>query len=239
MIVEDELIIAADLKDRLTELGYEVGAVCHSGEDAIEVFAEVKPALVLMDVNLAGKLDGVETAMKLRESGNTRLIFLTSNSDDKTFTRAQAAQPQAFLSKPFRGRDLKHAIKLALGEDSPASSGPAPAEPEAGTVFEDRIFVMHRDRLVRLLLEDVYWFEADNYYAKAITAERDYLVTKTLKKVSTQLPLVSDFFRVNRSYLINLRQVTEIGEVKLFFGEKEITVNKSGRDKVLRRLNNL
>lgn len=239
LIVEDEPIIAQDLKDRLEDLGYRVGGVCASGEEALETFPGVQPDLTLMDVNLAGKLDGIQTALKLRADHDLRLIFLTSNTDDVTFDRARQAQPLAFLSKPFRGRDLKHAIELALGSSPATVAAPNKTEPKDGQIVQDRIFVSHKDRLVRLLLKDIYWFEADDYYAKAVTAEREYLVTKTLKKVSGELLHDPNFFRASRSYLINLKRVTEIGEIHLFFDKKKVLINKSGRDKVVRRLHNL
>ncbi len=114
LIVEDEPIIAADLQDRLVDLGYQVVANVDNGEDALLEIREEAPNLILMDMHLAGTLDGIETAIRLRETTNTSLIFLTSNSDEVTFRRARQAGPQAFISKPFRGRDPFHAIELAI-----------------------------------------------------------------------------------------------------------------------------
>ena len=93
LIVEDEPIIAADLQDRLTSLGYHVVACLSNGEAALTRVARKVPDLILMDVQLAGRLDGVETAIRLREFADFKLVFLTSNSDDRTFNRARRANP--------------------------------------------------------------------------------------------------------------------------------------------------
>ncbi|MEL7161973.1 MAG: response regulator transcription factor [Bacteroidota bacterium] len=238
LIVEDDPIIAADLQDRLGEMGHTVEEVCYRGEQAIASYAAAACDLVLMDIQLEGKLDGVETALALRTQGAERIIFLTSNSDDANFKRAKAAAPRAFLSKPFRGRDLRHAIELALADVRPSPASPNTAE-EEGTIVEDRIFVKARGRHLRVFLDDILWIEADDYYAKVITVEREYLVTKTLKKVENQLPVSSFFFRINRSAIVNLKRITEVGETNLFFGEKRLGVNRSSRAKVVARLNNL
>lgn len=114
LIVEDEPIIAADLEDRLIEMGYWVAQVCHSGEEALSFLQQYMVDLVLMDIQLGGQLDGIETATKIRESLTVPIIYLTSNTDESHFIRAQLTHPSAYLSKPYRGKDLKHAIELAL-----------------------------------------------------------------------------------------------------------------------------
>jgi DNA-binding LytR/AlgR family response regulator len=246
LIVEDEPIIAADLQDRIEDLGYRVQEVVDRGEDAIRLLEDQRPDLILMDVQLAGQLDGVDAALTIHERWGTPLIFLTSNSDSPTFKRARNARPRAFLSKPFRGRDLAHAIELALAEDiAPAPRAQKPVaetelpEGESAMILNDRLFIRVKDRLTRLFLSDILWIEADDYYCKVQTAERDYLVTKTLKKFVALLPPDAPFMRCHRSYVVNLRKVTEIGEIYLFVGEKTVPVSRSRRAELLNRLKNL
>ena len=265
LIVEDEPIIAADLRDRLEEKGFTVLGSFDTGEAAVEFVRRHTPDLVLMDVNLAGTLDGVEAALAIRQIATVSLIFLTSNSDSATFGRARAARPQAFLSKPFRGRDLTNAIELALGVDlesgltnAPTSSVPknntesagnqstvAPTEGEekleegqTAAIFRDRLFIKVKERLVRLMLSDILYVEADDYYCKVVTEEREYLATKTLKKLGMLLPN-DDFLRCHRSYIINVKRVTEIGEIYVFMGKHKAPISRSKRTLVLERLQNL
>lgn len=243
LIVEDEPIIAADLQDRLIDLGYEVVGNVDSGEEALLKVRNQAPDLILMDVNLAGKLDGIETALLLRRITDASLIFLTSNSDDSTFRRARQAQPQAFLSKPFRGRDLVHAIELAIGRASSKSiSKPRPASPEkedGANASQDRLFIKVKERLVRLMFTDILYLQADDYYCKVYTKDREYQATKTLKKISAQLPADAPFFRCHRSYVVNLNRITEIGEIYVFIDKHKVPLSRSKRSEILALVNKM
>jgi len=242
LIVEDEPIIAADLQDRLTDLGYTIMANVDSGEDALARVQTQVPDLILMDVNLAGKLDGVETALQLREKIDAPLIFLTSNSDEATFNRARQAQPQAFLSKPFRGRDLNHAIELAIGRASDRDNSvlETTAETEDPVrATKDRLFIKVKERLVRLMYSEILYLQADDYYCKVFTQEKNYLATKTLKKISAQFPPDTPFFRCHRSYVVNLNQITEIGELYVFMNKHKVPLSRSKRSEMLALVNKM
>lgn len=243
LIVEDEPIIAADLQDRLTDLGYEVLANVCSGEEAIEKVRTVTPDLILMDVHLSGTLDGINTALYLQETIDAPLIFLTSNSDEATFRRARLAKPRAFISKPFRGRDLAHAIELAIGRasaDQPsAATTDYPVREDSTRTTQDRLFIKVKERLIRLMFSDILYLEADNYYCKVYTEENDYLATKTLKKLSEQLPAEAPFFRCHRSYVVNLNRITEIGDLYVFFGKRKVPLSRSKRAEILLLINKM
>jgi CheY-like chemotaxis protein len=85
MVVEDERIVARDLARQLGDLGYDVVATAYSGEEAVEKVGEVHPDLVLMDIVLAGKMDGIQAAEKITTLSGTPVVYLTSYADDKTF----------------------------------------------------------------------------------------------------------------------------------------------------------
>ena len=114
MVVEDELILAQDLRAHLEKQGYQVTSLRATGEDALEAALEERPDLVLMDIVLAGEFDGVETAEKLREAMGVPVVFLTAYSDQKTIERAKATQPLAYILKPVDGRELSVTMELAV-----------------------------------------------------------------------------------------------------------------------------
>ena len=114
LMVEDDMIIAADISMQLTKLGYEVIGINTRGEDALNTIEHNRPDLILMDIVLSGKVNGIEAARIILEKFQVPVIFLTSNSDDATFQRAITARPYAFISKPFQKSDLERTIKLAL-----------------------------------------------------------------------------------------------------------------------------
>ena len=114
MIVEDEGLIATDIAAQLLKSGYEVTGIVASGEEALAHLSYSHPDLVLMDIKLQGRLDGISTAMRVRSEYRLPVIFLTSHADNETLERAKHAEPLGYLVKPFRQVSLCSAIEMAI-----------------------------------------------------------------------------------------------------------------------------
>lgn len=114
VIVEDQGIVALSLERMLEELGYEVPYVAVSGEEAVEQVTKVQPDLVLMDIMLAGELDGIEAATQIQAQIDIPIIYLTAHSDETTLQRAKITGPFGYLIKPFDKRDLYITVDMAL-----------------------------------------------------------------------------------------------------------------------------
>jgi CheY-like chemotaxis protein len=114
LVVEDERIIAEDIKISLEEADYEVVAVESSADGAINAIRQHTPDLVLMDIMLKSEMDGVEAAGKIRSQYQIPLIYLTSHTDRATIERAKQTQPYGYLIKPFANRELDTTIEMAL-----------------------------------------------------------------------------------------------------------------------------
>ena len=114
LVVEDEPIVALDLQRHLEKLGYDVPAVAASGEEALASADLSSPDLVLMDINLEGDMDGVETAERMRRHHRVPVIYLTAYSNDRTLQRAKVTEPYGYLLKPFEERELQTTIEIAL-----------------------------------------------------------------------------------------------------------------------------
>jgi PAS domain S-box-containing protein len=114
LVVEDEGIIAEDIRVSLRDLGYDVFAVVTTGEEAVRTAEESRPDLVLMDVVLQSEMDGIEAANRIRSRLEVPIIYLTAYADDKMLERAKITEPFGYLIKPFRDRELHSTIELAL-----------------------------------------------------------------------------------------------------------------------------
>lgn len=114
MVVEDEGIIAQDIKNCLENLGYTVPDVVFTGHDAIDKAGKFRPDLVLMDIVLKGDIDGIETASEIRNLYNIPIVYLTAYEDDKTLKRAKMTEPLGYILKPFEERYLRSSIEMAL-----------------------------------------------------------------------------------------------------------------------------
>jgi len=114
LVVEDESIVAMDIKHRAEGLGYDVLGIAASGEEAIKKTEENQPDLVLMDIVLKGKMDGIQAAQEIRERFDIPVVYLTAYSDEKTLGRAKLTGPFGYIIKPFEDRELHSAIEVAL-----------------------------------------------------------------------------------------------------------------------------
>jgi len=114
LIVEDENLVAQDLRNMLVTLGYDVGAIVPSGERALEMIASSPPHLILMDIAIQGRLDGIETAAEIHRLYRLPIIFITALGDALTLQRAKVTEPFGYLYKPFEQREIHAAIEMAL-----------------------------------------------------------------------------------------------------------------------------
>ena len=107
LIVEDEVIVAQWMKIELEDIGYEVLEYVTTGEKAIESALENKPDIILLDVNLIGKIDGIDAAEKITDTLNTPIIFMTGYNESSIYERAQKINPVGYLEKPVEIYDIK------------------------------------------------------------------------------------------------------------------------------------
>ncbi len=114
MIVEDEGVVALQIRTALEQRGYEVVDTCASGEEAMAHMIETQPDLVLMDMKLQGAIDGIEAAELIRRHHNLPVIFLTAHSENATIERAKQTTPYGYILKPFNTQELAIAVEIAL-----------------------------------------------------------------------------------------------------------------------------
>ncbi|MCC5665573.1 EAL domain-containing protein [Nostoc sp. CHAB 5784] len=116
LVVEDEIIVAMDIQSRLRKFGYNVLGLADSGEEAIKKAADDSLDLVLMDIHLKGKMDGVEAAQIIHNIFKIPVIYLTANADESTLNRAKETEPFGYILKPFKEKELKFTIEITLSK---------------------------------------------------------------------------------------------------------------------------
>ncbi len=237
LIVEDEMVIGANLSMQLTKMGFEVCGLLPKGEDVLPFIRNTRPDILLLDIQLKGKLDGIETAQLVQAEFNVPIIYLTSNTDKAHFGRAKTTRPRAFISKPYKNIDLQRAIELTVAavSNEPRFNGD---DAQHQFVLTDKVFVRKRDTLMAVAIKDIRYLEADRNYSKLFTLDRHYLLVGTLKSLEEKLPL-QYFMRVHRSYIINISKIDEVGHTHVSISGKIIPVSKEAKDKLLKRLQTL
>lgn len=238
LMVEDDMIIAADISLQLTKLGYQVIGINTSGVDAIKTIEGNRPDIILMDIVLTGDMNGIDAAHIILERFQIPLIFLTSNSDDATFQKAIRAKPYAFISKPFQKSDLERTLKLTV-QRIVADQEIVDAQDSIDHIstMNDRLFIRHKNELVKVLLSDILYAEADRSYSKIHTDKHTYLLSVPLRTIESQLP--SDVFvRIHRSYVVNLSKVDSISEYHeyLTIQSHKISIARRSKEEVVKRL---
>lgn len=237
LIVEDEMIIAANISLQLSALGYEVTGILPRGEEALLHIKEELPDIVLMDISLKGNLDGIETVQIMQNDFDIPIIYLTANADDVNFNRAKTTHPYAFISKPFKKLDLQRAIELTINQISchKDSGNIATMSNNTSFILSDCIFVRHHEKMVKVDIKDILYIEAERNYCRIYSKGKEYLLVMTLKDLDEKLPN-RHFIRVHRSFIVNISQIDEVATSHIVIARKAIPVSKALKEELLNRL---
>jgi DNA-binding LytR/AlgR family response regulator len=240
LIVEDEALIADHLAACLIAEGYAVDAILDSAEDALAHLQTARPDLALLDIQLAGALDGVDLAMAILGGSQIPVVFLTSNTDPRTLARVQLSRPAGFIVKPFQPADLRPAIELALyahksrqqvsQTHSPTHSqtpSPTPTPPEDAFYIKDK----HEHHRVRYA--DILCAEALDNYTRIHLPGKRYIVSQTLKAVEEKLQ-GHGFFRIHRTWLVQVSQISCIRPTEVVVGELTLPTSAGARSELLK-----
>ncbi|MGV3636524.1 MAG: LytR/AlgR family response regulator transcription factor [Flavobacteriales bacterium] len=240
LIVEDEPLIAEDLRAHVEELGYEVCAVCDNALEAMGEVAARRPDLLLLDINLGDGADGVQLAEKVKAKHATPFIFVTSHSDKATLERVKPLQPAGFIIKPFDENDLRAQIELALARHaSGVDATTSPAEAQRNDfVIADSIFIREKGRLVKVAIDDIHYAEADDNYVTLFTPSKKYVITSTLSAVEEKRKS-AHHLRIHRSYLVDTRRITAVEEGYVRIGAQSLPVGKTHKEALMARIRTL
>jgi len=217
LIVEDEKIIAIDLQRRLERFGYSVVGMAGEGKEAVALALELEPDIILMDIMLAGSMDGVEAAKTIKASKDIPFIFLTAYTDEKTLERAKEVQPYGYILKPFKERELYTTIDIALYKHEMASK----------LTRQERLF----SAILQSINDGIIAVDMDlnvqfmNQVAEDITGAKEYAVQGT--SISKFLSLTESSSKKDI-----LSNIVGIGEHSTFFNDVTLK-NAAGQTLVL------
>ncbi|WP_335974679.1 LytR/AlgR family response regulator transcription factor [Gaetbulibacter jejuensis] len=239
LIVEDEMVIGANISLQLSSLGYEITGVIPRGEEAIINVKQDTPDIILMDINLKGALDGVETVKLIQKEFDIPIIYLTANADDIHFNKAKATNPHAFISKPFKKLDLQHAIELVIAkQDLKQNTTKTVEDNPSPFILSDSIFVRHHEKMVKVDIKDILYIEAERNYCRIHSKSKEYLLVITLKDLDEKLPEMH-FLRIHRSFIINISHIDEVATSHVVIAKKAIPVSKTLKEELLKRLHTI
>lgn len=211
LIVEDVNSIEIDVKNRLEEIGYSVQAIVLSSEEAIESIENNPPDLVLMDINLEGQKNGIETLWEIQENFNIPVIFLSGETDRQLLKQATETEAYGFVAKPFQQAVLFANIEMALFKHErlqklAKENNKLKYKNSATYLSSKYIFVRSDYKSIKLNINDIVFVEASKDYVVIHLKDKKITTHSTMKKMRQVLP-EPEFVRVHRSYIISFDQI--------------------------------
>jgi DNA-binding LytR/AlgR family response regulator len=223
LIVEDELLIAEDIKTTLEELGHNVIAIVVRADKAIEILNSQKVDLILLDITIKGGLNGIDLAEIVNQQFKIPFIYLTSHADPKTVTEAIKTAPQGYVVKPYSNSDLYTSIALAFEN-----------EKEEAITFLDNIdrghfFLKIEGMYQKFFHKDILYFRAAGNYIEVHQKYKKYLVRQTFKKLGELIP-ASVFVQTHKSYILNREKINSFNTKHIYIDQQEFLLGRTFRN---------
>ena len=249
LIVEDESIVALDLASGLERDGYHIAGIADNAEEAQQLFNENDIDIVLMDVNIIGDKDGIDTAAEILKQKAVPIIYLTAFTDAATIHRIKQTHPAAFLSKPYNLTNVRIAIDLAVNnfavsrEQAPTGkiipldkdTGRNTASPEREMILRmnDHIFVKSNYAFVKLKLNDLLYIETDNNYTSIVTTDKKFLLRLSLNQLLEKINYRA-LVRIHRSYAVNINAIQSFNEQEIEINQQHLPIGRNYKEEFLK-----
>lgn len=222
-IVEDEAIIAQNLFELVTELGYEVFEPAGNYSEGLELIENYKPDLLLLDIRLGKNQEGIDLGRIINEKYKIPFIYITANSDRETVQSAKLTSPAAYIIKPFTKNDLYAAIEIAsIGYESRRM-------PQINN--SNIVFLKEGNVIKKINRDDILFVESEHVYVKVYTSVRSFLYRCGLQQFLEELNH-PDFIQTHRSYFVNMQHVNEINQNYIRTENYKIPVSRSYRNAI-------
>lgn len=235
LIVEDELIIAEDIKSILQKQGYHVIGIAMDYNEALRILNQKeKPDLVLLDVNLNDNKNGIDLAYYINEHYKIPFIFATSYSDSQTLEKAKETNPVSYLVKPFKKEQLLSTIEISMYKIDQKNEKDSS---NSDIVIKDAVFLKDKFKYTKVYLKDILWIKSDGNYLEIKTGQKkEELIRASLSSFIEKLNK-DQFFRTHKSYIVNLNHITNIETNSVSIGDTKIPLSKHYYDDLVKKLN--
>lgn len=240
LIVEDEMIVAEDMRSVLEEMSYEIVGVTGEVDEAKRFLLATQPDIALVDITLGVEQQGLNLAKYIIDEIRIPFVFCTSHSDKGTVSEASQLQPNGYLVKPFDDKDLYTAIEIALANFSSRhkciEEGVSTSE---NLIIRNTIFIKEGQLYVKVKIEDISWLSPDGNYTNIHERNgKKHVVRMPLKDFHDQLPQ-DTFFRTHRSFVVNLQHIDAINNQHVIIDNEAIPLGKNYKEDILSQINKI
>lgn len=238
LIVEDEFIIARNLQVILEDLGYEPLEPVGTKKAAIAAIDELEIDLVILDINLNGKHEGIEIGKYLNEKKQIPFIYLTSNSDKTTISEAKLTHPKSYLIKPFKQDDIFAAIEMAIDPivEDKDDLGNRQEATQSSSILHNCLFIKLGSKYLKVKIEEITHVEADGKTVEVHTLQgQKFQVKMSLEQMHVQLGKFG-FVRIQRSFIISLHHLTAINGDFVYIDTKAFPIGRQYKEDLMRQI---
>ena len=236
LIVEDELIIAEDMKEMLHELDYEVTGIACDCNEAEDLLVKELPDIALIDIQLRCGDDGIALARSVKEKYNLPVIFITSHTDKNTVENAKTANPDGYVVKPFEKDDLYTSVEIALSNFLRLKS-PRPDREDDSYFYQEFLFVKKKYQFEKLRIQDIQWIKSEgNYLEMYCKLNKKYVIRSTFADLFKIIP-TKNFLQVHKSYVVNFNHIDFVRPNEIVIDKNTIPIGKLYRENIRKRLN--
>jgi two-component system, LytTR family, response regulator LytT len=215
LIVEDEVLIAEFLYDILISFGFQNIRLAHNATATFLEIEKNKPELILLDIRMKTKLEGIFIAEKINELYQIPFIFITAHSDTAIIEQALNTNPKGYIIKPFKKMDVFAAIQLAIKSK------------EKTTVSKMLVF-KDKHSQISIPVHDILYVKSNGNYLEIVSEKKTYSIRNSMQWFQDYVSK-TDFKKVHRSYIVNAKKVTLANAKSVFIGTIEIPVSRNLR----------
>lgn len=224
LIVEDEVLIAEDLKDCLYAFGYRDVVMAHDRKQGLQLIEELAPELVLLDIRMESELDGIRIGEKLHEEKKTPFIYITSHSDLAMVKQIMATFPAGYITKPFKKTDLlANILRVTQERDT------APKTESTKVVFKDG------HETVILEESKLFYIESEGNYVMVHHSDGKRLIRQSMEAFGAALN-TDRFLRIHRCYIANLSLVERYTRTELRIAGRTLPVSRTFQGEFLKKI---
>lgn len=212
LVVDDEVLIAEDLKDNLFSFGYRNIELAHDKKEALDRIDQFNPDIVLLDIRMENETDGIDIGEFLFTKVKKPFIFITAHSDVEMIRKIVKTRPVAYITKPIKEADLFAAVSLAIEQVQPVAS--------------KTIKIRDGHSTVLIPQSSILYIESEGNYVVIFGEEKKYISRQSMESVCEELadPV---FFRIHRSYLINTSKVKKYSKKEVIIGNTVLPVSRN------------
>jgi len=219
LIVEDEVLIAEDLKDILKTFGLKKIEMVHDKASALENFRLNKPDIAILDIRMEKELDGLEIGEYIQNNYKLPFIFITAHSDIEMIKKIIKTKPVGYITKPFKKSDLFANINLAIEQ----------------LTANNKLFIKDGYNTHVIHINEIVYIESEGNYINIFTSGKKYMSRQNMESILLDLDS-NDFLKIHRSYIINLNKVKKYSSKEVFINDLTLPISKTFYDVFIEKM---